>query len=98
MNTSLYNFITFGEVTPICCKFIMLSLFLHLPPFTFAMADDRIAEMIAQSKAALVATLAEALQGMRAHLVHSTTCGMRRCIYCRRATSAIVLRESERQN
>ena len=71
MNTSLYNFITFGEVTPICCKFIMLSLFLHLPPFTFAMADDRIAEMIAQSNVTLVATLAEALQGMRAPIVLS---------------------------
>ena len=35
------------------------------------MSDDRIAEMIAQSNAALVATLAEALQGMRAPLVPS---------------------------
>ena len=35
------------------------------------MPDDRIAEMIAQSNAALVATLAEALQGMRASLVPS---------------------------
>ena len=35
------------------------------------MGDDRIAEMIAQLNAALVATLAEALQGTRAHLVPS---------------------------
>ena len=35
------------------------------------MADERIAEMIAQSNAPLVATLAGALQGMRAPLVPS---------------------------
>ena len=45
-------FITFCEVTHICSKSI--SLFQHLPPFTFAMADDR----IAQSNATLAATLA----------------------------------------
>ena len=33
------------------------------------MSDDRIAEMIAQSNAGLVATLAEALQGMTASVV-----------------------------
>ena len=51
----------------------MSSLFLHLPAFTFAMSDDRIAKMIAQSNAALVAIyiLAEALQGMRAPFVPS---------------------------
>ena len=35
------------------------------------MADEQIVEMIAQSNAALAATLAEALQGIRAHLVPS---------------------------
>ena len=35
------------------------------------MSDDRIAKMIAQSNADLVATLAEALQAMRAPLVPS---------------------------
>ena len=68
MNTSLY-IITFCN--KLCCMFIILSLFLHLPPFTFTMSDDRIAKMIAQSNAALVATLAEALQAKRAPLVPS---------------------------